>query len=106
MCYFGSHYYGTDMTGRETSDRAGKRDGRHERWSAHRVARRAELIEAGLGAVRERGPGIDMDDIAAGFGGAEPRFFRHFKDKGGLFLPLGAGGGARPVARGVAAPAG
>src|SRR4051812_46038643 len=103
MCYFGSHYYGTDMAGRETSGRAGKRDGRHERWSAHRVARRAELIEAVLGAVRERGPGIDMDDIAAVSGVAKPVFYRYFKDKGDLFLAVGVEVGERLVADVVAA---
>ena len=103
MCYFGSHYYGTDMAGRETSGGAGKRDGRHERWSAHRVARRAELIEAVLGAVRERGPGIDMDDIAAVSGVAKPVFYRYFKDKGDLFLAVGVEVGERLVADVVAA---
>src|SRR6059058_1253185 len=98
MCYFGSHYYGTDMAGRETSGGAGKRDGRHERWSAHRVARRAELIEAVLGAVRERGPGIDMDDVAAVSGVAKPVFYRYFKDKGDLFLAVGVEVGERLVA--------
>src|SRR3954447_9390070 len=103
MCYSGSHYYGTDMAGRETSDRPAKRDGRHERWSAHRIARRAELIEAVLGAVRERGPGIDMDDIAAVSGVAKPVFYRYFKDKGDLFLAVGVEVGERLVADVVAA---
>src|SRR3954470_6955363 len=103
MCYSGSHYYGTDMTGRETSDRAGKRDGRHERWSAHRIARRAELIEAVLGAVRQRGPGIDMDDVAAVSGVAKPVFYRYFKDKRDIFLAVGVEVGERLVADVVAA---
>src|SRR3954447_20515480 len=103
MCYSGSHYYGTDMAGRETSGGAGKRDGRHERWSAHRVARRAELIEAVLGAVRERGPAIDMDDVAAVSGVAKPVFYRYFKDKGDLFLSVGVEVGERLVAGVVAA---
>src|SRR4051812_34612987 len=98
MCYFGSHYYGTDMAGRETSGGAGKRDGRHERWSAHRVARRAELIEAVLGAVRQRGAGIDMDDVAAVSGVAKPVFYRYFKDKADLFLSVGREVGERLAA--------
>src|SRR3954470_6159647 len=91
------------MTGRETSGGAGKRDGRHERWSAHRVARRAELIEAVLGAVRERGAGIDMDDVAAASGVAKPVFYRYFKDKADLFLAVGIEVGERLVADVVAA---
>src|SRR3954454_19308291 len=103
MCYSGSHYYGTDMTGRETSARAGKRDGRHERWSAHRVARRTELIEAVLGAVRQRGPGVDMDDVAAVSVVAKSVFYRYFKDKSDLFLAVGVEVGERLVANVVAA---
>src|SRR3954452_11021738 len=103
MLYFGSHYYGTDMAGRETSGGTGKRDGRHERWSAHRVARRADLIEAVLGAVRQGGPGIDMDDVAAVSGVAKPVFYRYFKDKSDLFLAVGVEVGERLVADVVAA---
>ena len=91
------------MTGPQTSGRPKERDGRHERWEAHRVARRAELIEAVLGAVRERGPGIDMDDVAAVSGVAKPVFYRYFEDKADLFLSVGREVGERLVADVVAA---
>jgi AcrR family transcriptional regulator len=91
------------MTGRETSGGARARDGRHERWNAHRIARRAELIEAVLGAVRQRGAGIDMDDVAAVSGVAKPVFYRYFKDKSDLFLAVGVEVGERLVSDVVAA---
>jgi AcrR family transcriptional regulator len=91
------------MTGPQTSGRLKERDGRRERWEAHRVARRAELIDAVLGAVRERGPGIDMDDVSAVSGVAKPVFYRYFKDKADLFLSVGREVGERLVADVVAA---
>jgi AcrR family transcriptional regulator len=91
------------MTGPETSGRPQQRDGRRERWESHRVARRAELIEAVLAAVRERGPGIDMDDVAAVSSVAKPVFYRYFKDKADLFLSVGREVGERLVADVVAA---
>jgi AcrR family transcriptional regulator len=64
-------------------------DGRRQRWAAHRAARRAELIEAVIAAVRERGPAIDMDDVTAVSGIAKPVFYRYFADKADLFLAVG-----------------
>ena len=91
------------MTEPQTSGPARERDGRRERWEAHRVARRAELIEAVLGAVRQGGAGIDMDDVAAASGVAKPIFYRYFKDKADLFLSVGREVGERLVAEVVAA---
>jgi AcrR family transcriptional regulator len=91
------------MTGPQTSGRARERDGRRERWEAHRVARRADLIDAVLDAVRQRGAGIDMDDVAAVCGVAKPVFYRYFKDKADLFLAVGREVGERLVAGVVAA---
>lgn len=73
-------------------------DGRHQRWAAHRATRRAELIEAVLQAVRQRGPAIDMDDVAAVSGVAKPVFYRYFKDKADLYLAVGHDVGERLVA--------
>src|SRR5947209_20382218 len=101
--YADSHYDGTDMTGPQTSGRSPERDGRRERWEAHRVARRAELIESVLSAVRARGAGIDMDDVAAVSGVAKPVFYRYFKDKADLFLSVGREVGERLVTEVVAA---
>ena len=64
-------------------------DGRRERWRVHREARRAELIEAVLSAVRERGAGIGMEDVVAVSGIAKPVFYRYFTDKADLFLAVG-----------------
>lgn len=69
--------------------RDGNPDGRRERWAAHRQARRAELIEAVIEAVRARGPGIDMDDVTAVAGVAKPVFYRYFADKADLYLAVG-----------------
>lgn len=66
-----------------------KGDGRRARWVAHREARRAELLEAVIAAVRERGPGVDMDDVAAVAGVAKPVFYRYFADKADLYLAAG-----------------
>jgi AcrR family transcriptional regulator len=80
-----------------------RRDGRRDRWAAHRAARRAELIDAVLAAVRQRGPGIDMDDVAAVSGTAKTVFYRYFTDKADLFLAVGREVGERLVADVMAA---
>lgn len=72
-------------------------DGRQQRWAAHRTARRAELIDSVLAAVRERGPGVDMDDVAEVSGIAKPVFYRYFKDKADLYLSVGREVGERLV---------
>lgn len=59
-------------------------DGRRERWRAHREARRRELVAAAADAVRARGAGIGMDDIAAETGVAKQVFYRYFADKADL----------------------
>ena len=40
-------------------------DGRSTRWDQHRAARRRELVDATLRAIRQHGAGVGMDDIAA-----------------------------------------
>jgi AcrR family transcriptional regulator len=78
-------------------------DGRRERWAEHRALRRTELLEAVLEAVRQRGPGIDMDDVAAVSGIAKTVFYRYFKSKSDLFVAVGREVGERLVAEVVAA---
>ena len=75
------------MGASRSSRRAG--DGRRERWRVHREARRAELIDAVLTAVRQRGAGIRMEDVVAVSGIAKPVFYRYFTDKADLFLAVG-----------------
>jgi AcrR family transcriptional regulator len=66
-----------------------KRDGRSDRWRAHREVRRAELIEAAIAAVTVRGADIGMDDISRASGIAKPVFYRYFSDKADLFVAVG-----------------
>ena len=83
------------MPGRETTEGEQRRDGRRERWDAHRLERRSELIEAVLSAVRQRGAGVDMDDVAAVSGVAKQVFYRYFKNKAELYLAVGREVGER-----------
>lgn len=64
-------------------------DGRKSRWVEHRATRRQELLAAVVAAVRERGPGVGMDDVADVSGIAKPVFYRYFSDKADLFLAVG-----------------
>jgi AcrR family transcriptional regulator len=66
-----------------------QRDGRRERWRAHREVRREELIAAVVDAVSARGASIGMDDISAASGIAKPVFYRYFTDKADLYLAVG-----------------
>ena len=63
-------------------------DGRATRWAEHRLARRAELVEATLRAVRHHGASVGMDDIAAEAGTSKSVLYRHFGDKAGLYLAV------------------
>jgi AcrR family transcriptional regulator len=80
-----------------------KGDGRRERWAEHRATRRGELIEAVLVAVRQRGPDIGMDDVAAVSDIAKPVFYRYFEDKADLYLSVGREAAERLVAEVVSA---
>ena len=66
-----------------------QRDGRSERWKAHRESRRRELITAVIAVVTDLGAGVGMDDISKASGIAKPVFYRYFKDKGDLFVEVG-----------------
>ena len=66
-----------------------RRDGRSERWRAHRESRRRELIAAAIAVVSDLGADVGMDDISKVSGIAKPVFYRYFKDKGDLFLEMG-----------------
>lgn len=60
-------------------------DGRSSRWESHRARRRTELVEATLRAIRARGAGVGMDDIASSAGTSKTVFYRHFTDRAGLY---------------------
>lgn len=61
------------------------------------------MVEAVLRAVRERGPGIDLDDVVDVSGIAKSAFYRYFTDKADLFLAVGRAAGERVVRDVVAA---
>ena len=66
-------------------DASAARDGRDSRWERHREARRAELVDATIRAIRRHGPGVGMDDIAAEAGTSKTVVYRHFDDRAGLY---------------------
>jgi AcrR family transcriptional regulator len=49
-----------------------------------RAARREELLEAALRAIRRDGPGVSMETIAGEAGCSKPIVYRHFGDREGL----------------------
>jgi AcrR family transcriptional regulator len=64
-------------------------DGRAARWTAHRIARREELIDAAVAAVKEFGTGVGMDQIAAAARTSKPVIYRYFVDKNDLYRAVG-----------------
>lgn len=60
-------------------------DGRTTRWASHNAARRLELVEAALRAIRRHGHAVGMDDIAAIAGTSKTVYYRHFGDRTGLY---------------------
>ncbi|MDO5678243.1 MAG: TetR/AcrR family transcriptional regulator [Propionibacteriaceae bacterium] len=60
-------------------------DGRATRWEEHNTQRRRALVESAVKAIREHGPGIGMDEIAAASGTSKTVLYRHFGDKAGLY---------------------
>lgn len=63
-------------------------DGRDTRWTQHRIARRRELVEHALRAIRRYGPGVGMDEIAAQAGTSKTVIYRHFGDRAGLYAAV------------------
>lgn len=60
-------------------------DGRTTRWTQHNAARRTELVESTLRAIRRHGHTVGMDDLAAEAGTSKTVFYRHFGDRTGLY---------------------
>ena len=65
-----------------------RKDGRSARWAEHRAARRAELIEAAMGAIREHGVNVGMDQIAKAARTSKPVIYRYFTDKADLYRAI------------------
>ena len=55
-----------------------------------RAARREELLDAALIAVRRLGPSVSMNELAAEAGVTKPILYRHFGDREGLVAALAA----------------
>jgi AcrR family transcriptional regulator len=64
-------------------------DGRKGRWAGHREQRRAQLTAAAIDAIRQLGPDVGMDAIAAHAGVSKPVLYRYFADKSELWLAVG-----------------
>jgi AcrR family transcriptional regulator len=73
----------------ESLDPAPRVDGRAARWTEHRIARREELIDAALAAVREFGSDVGMDQIARAARTSKPVIYRYFADKNELYRAVG-----------------
>jgi AcrR family transcriptional regulator len=78
-----------------TRERSHLRD--HDR-TARRAARRVELLDAAVRAIRRDGPMVSMDVIAAEAGVTKPIVYRHFGDRVGLASALAEQFGAALVA--------
>jgi AcrR family transcriptional regulator len=55
-------------------------DGRSSRWTAHRAARREELIDAAVIAIGRHGASVGMDQLAAIARTSKPVIYRYFLD--------------------------
>ncbi|MGY1742209.1 MULTISPECIES: TetR family transcriptional regulator [unclassified Blastococcus] len=64
------------------------RDRRDSRWDEHRRARREQLVDATLAAVARHGAGVGMDEIAAAAGTSKTVVYRHFADRGELYVAV------------------
>lgn len=64
-------------------------DGRSQRWDVHREQRRGQLTAAAIEAIRQHGPDIGMDAIAAHAGVSKPVLYRYFADKSQLWQAVG-----------------
>jgi AcrR family transcriptional regulator len=71
-----------------TSGATAAADGRSTRWDQHRAARRRELVESTLRAIREHGAAVGMDDIASAAGTSKTVVYRHFADRQGLYAAV------------------
>jgi AcrR family transcriptional regulator len=66
----------------------GDSDGRRDRWSGHREARRREFVDAALRVLATQGPELAMDAVAAEAGVTKPVLYRYFQDKAALVQAL------------------
>lgn len=77
-------------TGQERgSSEEPRRDGRNERWVAHREERRIELVNEARRAVHDLGPDASMEEIAARLGTSKSVLYRYFGEKTTLQAAIG-----------------
>ncbi|NKS83000.1 TetR family transcriptional regulator [Rhodococcus hoagii] len=72
------------QTTEDSRPETGKPDGRKRRWREHKIARREELVDGTIAAIRARGRYIGMDDIASEIGVSKTVLYRYFTDKNDL----------------------
>jgi AcrR family transcriptional regulator len=63
-------------------------DGRRARWTAHRVTRRRQFVDAAVRVLDTQGPELNMDAVAAEAGVTKPVLYRYFQDKSALVQAL------------------
>jgi len=63
-------------------------DARRDREAKAKAERREQLLDAAIEVVREDGPNVSMDQIAAACGVTKPIIYRHFGDRDGLILAM------------------
>ena len=63
-------------------------DGRRTRWDSHRRARREQLVDAAVRAIRVHGAGVGMDQVAAAAGTSKAALYRYFADRGELYMAV------------------
>ncbi len=73
-----------DKTETSSEAKTEKPDGRKRRWREHKIARREELVDGTLAAIRLRGRDIGMDEIASEIGISKTVLYRYFTDKNDL----------------------
>ena len=64
-------------------------DGRSTRWTAHRAARREQLIDAALAVLEEAGPDFGLQQVASRAGVTKPVIYRHFGERAALVEAMG-----------------
>lgn len=88
MGYGGAHVARNATSGEKpetgSEEKVEKPDGRKRRWREHKIARREELVDGTLAAIRARGRDIGMDEIASEIGISKTVLYRYFADKNDL----------------------
>ena len=80
---------GSATPARGTGTAPPRRDGRNERWDAHREERRLELVGEARRAVHDLGPDASMEEIAARLRTSKSVLYRYFGEKTTLQAAIG-----------------